>query len=70
MQAAGRGPELRTSRGLYVGAVEVRIIYAVESMHVVRQATMRCMTRADGTFIDAELFPTEEPAAVRINGPR
>lgn len=57
VQAAGLGPERRSARGLYEGAVEVRVIYEVDGVRVVRRATMRCITGPDGTFVNAEVLP-------------
>jgi hypothetical protein len=55
------GPERRSRTGVYEGTVEVRIIYTRDGVHEVRQATMACYTRADGTLVDAKpLFPIND----------
>ena len=61
VETASLGPERRSRAGLYEGTVEVRIIYARDGVHEVRQATMACTTRPDGTLVDAKpLFPIND----------
>jgi hypothetical protein len=59
VEAAGRGPERRLANGLYDGAVEIRITYAQHGLHLVRQATLRCTTTADGILAKVELWPSD-----------
>jgi hypothetical protein len=61
VETASLGPERRSRTGVYEGTVEVRIIYTRDGVHEVRQATMACYTRADGTLVDAKpLFPIND----------
>ena len=62
VSAASLGPERRNKEGLYEGTVEVRIIYSSDDgVHEVRQATMACYTRPNGTLVDAKpLFPIND----------
>ena len=61
VETASLGPERRNRTGLYEGTVEVRIIYTCNGVHEVRQATMACYTRPDGTLVDAKpLFPIND----------
>ena len=58
---ASLGPERRERDGFFEGNVEVRIVYASTGIPEVRQATMACKTRADGTFVDLKpLFPIND----------
>ena len=55
------GRERRLRDGLYQGTVEVRITYTREGMHEIRQATMACTTRRDGSLVEAKaLFPIND----------
>ena len=61
VETASLGRERRTRDGLYQGQVEVRITYSREGMHEIRQATMACTTREDGSFVEAKaLFPIDD----------
>lgn len=58
---ASLGPERRQRHGLFEGNIEVRIVYAGKEIPEVRQATMACQTRADGTFVAIKpLFPIDD----------
>ncbi|HEV2560245.1 MAG TPA: hypothetical protein VGU45_16615 [Microvirga sp.] len=60
VEAASRGPELRTRDGLIHGAVEVRILHKLDGVTVVRQAALLCTVRADGSFVTARVYPEAE----------
>ena len=58
VEAASLGPERRSRDGLYNGKVEIRVVYARQSAWEVRQATLRCSSRSDGSIVDAKaVFP-------------
>jgi CheY-like chemotaxis protein len=60
VQAASLGPERLDRHGLFEGLVEVRVVYENRSFYEVRQATLKCYARQDGSIVDAKVvFPTE-----------
>jgi hypothetical protein len=74
VEAASAGKERRTGDGLYEGLVEMRVFYDFRAYYEVRQATLRCFFRPDGSVVAAEALPvgakdgspvsaTEEPSA-------
>jgi hypothetical protein len=54
VDAASLGPERRTRDGLYEGLVAMTVIYDFHLYHEVRQATLKCYTRPDGSIVDLE----------------
>lgn len=61
VDAASQGPERQVGRGVYRGTVEMRIVYRRGDVHEVRQATMQCSTRGDGTLVEATpVFPIDD----------
>jgi hypothetical protein len=54
VDAASLGPERRTNEGLFEGLVETRVIYDFHLYYEVRQATLKCYTRPDGSIVAAE----------------
>lgn len=58
VEAASLGPERRTNREVYEGLVEMRVVYDFHLYFEVRQATLKCYTRPDGSIVAAEAaFP-------------
>jgi hypothetical protein len=59
VEAASLGPERRSGRGLYEGFAEIRIVYDFDTYYEVRQATLKCYSRRDGSIVHVEVvFPT------------
>ena len=54
VEAAGLGEGRRTDEGIYEKLVEIRVIYDFHAYYEVRQATVKCSFRPDGSIIDAE----------------
>jgi hypothetical protein len=52
VEAASLGPERRIGREVYEGTVEVRVLYDFRLYYEVRQATLTCYSRADGSILD------------------
>ena len=57
VEAASAGEERRTNDGLYEGLVEIRVIYDFRAYYEIRQATLRCFVRPDGSIVDAQALP-------------
>ena len=57
VEAASAGEERRTGEGLYEGLVEMRVIYDFRAYYEIRQATLRCYARPDGSIVDAQALP-------------
>jgi hypothetical protein len=55
VQAASAGAERRVEEGLYEGLVEMRVIYDFRAYHEIRQATLRCYVRPDGSIVAADV---------------
>ena len=67
VDAASLGPERRNAQGLYAGLVEMRVIYDFHLYHEVRQATLRCYTRPDGSIADLEAVAPASPTDASRN---
>jgi len=63
VEAASLGPERRARGGLYEGLVEVRIVYGLPSYYEVRQATLKCTARPDGSIVGIEVLPAADGGA-------
>ena len=61
VEVASQGAERQVRPGVYRGTVEVRIAYSREGVWEVRQATMHCFAKGDGTLVDAKaVFPIND----------
>ena len=65
VDAASLGPERRTAEGLYEGLVEMRVVYDFHLYHEVRQATLKCYSRPDGSIVDAQAVNPQGPVDLR-----
>jgi CheY-like chemotaxis protein len=60
VDAVSLGPERLNAQGFYEALVEVRVTYDKQSFYEVRQATLKCYARQDGSIVDAKVvFPTK-----------
>jgi hypothetical protein len=58
VEAASVGEERRVDEGFYEGLVEMRVIYDFHLYYEIRQATLSCYSRPDGSIVDANVVPS------------
>ncbi len=57
--AASLAPERRLPNGNYMGRVRLRVIYATDQFHEVREGELECTTNSQGEFVSAKaVYPT------------